>query len=147
MRSLFGEYRLFGIWLVTAALMMKLVVPAGYMAMVSAGSISIKLCSGFAPVRTAAPMAGMARHGEANAEPMLGMKHGGDGESDDPQTKQPCPFATLASTPLTPDLGSSDLAIVLIPRETPTARPLTIAPGRGMAAPPPPSHAPPPRRV
>ena len=121
---------------------MRMLVPTGYMAMVSEGSITIELCPGSGPASMAAPAVGMTQHDGA----MAGMAHH-DGEEQPGKGGQPCPFATLGSTPLAPNLGAFDLAAVFTPAQPLTPRPLSVAPGRGMAAPPPPSHAPPAHRA
>jgi hypothetical protein len=76
------QRRLLAAWLVAAALAMKLLVPAGYMPMVSSGSITLELCSGYEPPKMAMAMPGMA----------------GKQEHEDKQGKMemPCPFAGLA---------------------------------------------------
>ena len=54
--------RIWAMWLIAAALFMKVVVPAGYMPVVSGGAIAIELCSGFGPERMAMAMPGMGDH-------------------------------------------------------------------------------------
>ncbi len=50
-------------WLVVLTLLMKMLVPTGYMfGTSSTGSITIELCSGFGPVAIAAPRHGMTHH-------------------------------------------------------------------------------------
>lgn len=66
-----------------AALLMKLVVPAGYMIGKHHGRVTIEVCSGMAP----APMA------------MPGMP-GHDGSHDGGKAEQPCAFAGLSAAAL-----------------------------------------------
>ena len=66
-------------WLIAAALLMKVIVPAGYMPVISDGAIAIQLCSGFGPEMMAMAMPGMGdHHGE--------IDHSGKGD-------MPCGFA------------------------------------------------------
>lgn len=78
-------------WLVAFALLMKVLVPTGYMFGTSpTGSITIELCSGYGPVMVAAPVHGMAHH------------HG----KHDHQGKEmpPCAFSGLSA----PSLAGAD---------------------------------------
>ena len=71
-------------WLVGLALLMRMAVPAGYMPMFSGGTVTIELCSGHGPMRTAMAMPGMADHRDKKSE------HG--------KGELPCGFSGL-STP------------------------------------------------
>ena len=70
-------------WLLVAALLMKILVPGGFMPVVSGGSITIELCSGFGPEKMTMAMPGMAGHGG---------KHDQSGKGD-----MPCGFGGHAS--------------------------------------------------
>lgn len=111
------------------ALTLKIAIPPGFMAGTSLAA-PIVLCPD-----QALPVA---------------MAHGGhhSPKKHAPQrSEQPCPFAGLAAVPVLPDLRSPVLAVLMV-GSNPAATPrYAVAPGRGMAAPPPPSHAPPVFRV
>jgi len=62
LRRFFRHHRAYAAWLIAAALFMKVVVPAGYMPVVSSGSIVLELCSGVGPEKMAMAMPGMAAH-------------------------------------------------------------------------------------
>ncbi len=67
MRHHLARYRSWALGLVVLALMMKLLVPAGYMPVISGTSIAIELCSGFGPEKMAVTMPGMdGHHGHAD---------------------------------------------------------------------------------
>lgn len=111
------------------ALSLRLLFPPGYMPGSSLSQL-IVVCSGQMP-------AGMAMDGgdhRPGKAPLEGADH-------------PCPFAVNAATPIAPDVPLANFsappsAFVPLAASAPT-----VAPGRGMAAPPPPSHAPPPLRL
>jgi hypothetical protein len=89
------QHRLLAAWLVAAALAMKLLVPAGYMPMLSSGSITLELCSGYEPPKMAMAMPGMpGKQGHEDKQGKMDM---------------PCPFAGLTM----PGLVGAD-AILLI---------------------------------
>lgn len=54
--------RAWAVWLIAAAFLMKVLVPAGYMPVMSRGAIFIELCSGFGPEKMAMAMPGMGDH-------------------------------------------------------------------------------------
>jgi Protein of unknown function (DUF2946) len=66
-------------WLIAVALLMKFVVPAGYMPVVSDGSIMIELCSGVGPEKMTMVM------------PATDHQHGRTGH--DGKDDMPCGFA------------------------------------------------------
>lgn len=72
-------------WLIVAALLMKVLVPAGYMLDVSGGSVTVELCSGYGPMPMTMAMPGTAHHGD---------KHDGG------KAEQPCAFAGLTAPAL-----------------------------------------------
>lgn len=90
-RFLMRRHRL-AAWLVAAALAMKLLVPAGFMPVIGAHSITIQLCSGTGPAMMAMP----------------GMAHHGSGKADHTAKEMPCGFGGLAA----PSIGGAD-AILL----------------------------------
>jgi hypothetical protein len=81
------RHRLLTAWLVAVALLMKILVPAGYMASVSAGSITIELCSGYGPQKIFVAMPGMTHHPDQKGE------HG--------KAEMPCAFSGLSAPSLT----------------------------------------------
>jgi hypothetical protein len=116
--------------LLLAAVMLRLLVPAGFMiAPDAAGVPAFVLCDGVAPAVVAAPV-----------QAMHGMHHAP--RHDPAQHRQaPCPFAALAA-PVLPPLP----AFFVPPSPAPAARPLPPLPARaapGAAAPPPPPTGPP----
>lgn len=62
LRHYLRRHRAFAAWLVFAALLMKVVVPTGYMPVVTGQAITIELCSGFGPEKMSVAMPGMADH-------------------------------------------------------------------------------------
>lgn len=88
-------HRVLAAWLVAFALLMKVLVPSGYMFGRSAGSMTIELCSGFGPQSRAMAMPGMAGHGDEK------QKHG--------KAEQPCAFAGLSAPSLA---GADSIALV-----------------------------------
>lgn len=99
-------------WLFAAALLMKVLVPAGYMLDVSNGAVTIELCSGYGPMKMAVPMPGMTHHGD---------KH------DRGKAEQPCAFAGLAAPALAgadPLLLAAALAFIIAAAFRAVVRPL-----------------------
>lgn len=116
--------------LAALVLALKLLFPPGFMPGTSLAQ-PIVLCSAFGP------MPAMA---------MPGMTHGGDhkpGTMPHGASDHACPFAGLGATPLTPDMGLPDFGGISLTAAPHAIRLGISAPGRGMAAPPPPSQAPP----
>jgi hypothetical protein len=108
------------------ALCMKIAFPPGFMAGSSLAQ-PIVICSGQGPA-----MVMMDRDG--HRMPAEAPHKGGD---------HSCTFAGHGAAPLTPDLRSASVAEPSpLEADLPAAFP-AVTPGRGMAAPPPPSHAPP----
>ena len=90
LRQYFLRHRAFAAWLVALALLMKVLVPTGFMLGTSAGSITIELCSGYGPMTMQTPMPGMAHHqGDKSS-------HG--------KAEQPCAFSGLSA----PSLAAAD---------------------------------------
>ena len=118
LRRLFLDHRLFAGWMIGATLLMKLLVPTGYMPVVANGMVGMVLCSGAAPARSAvtaqavtitsmsaadmtASMPGMMHHQDGVA-----AAHGSgheDGSGHQGKT-MPCAFAGLSA----PSLAAAD---------------------------------------
>ena len=90
------RHRLLAAWLVAAVLLMKVVVPVGYMASVSTGSITIELCSGYGPQKLVEAMPGMVHH------PDNKRQHG--------KEMSPCAFSGLSA----PSLAGADPLLLVI---------------------------------
>ncbi|MEG3089124.1 DUF2946 family protein [Sphingomonas sp. PB4P5] len=88
------DHRLLAMWLIAAALLMKVIVPAGFMPIVSANGITIELCSGFAPTKMVMAMPGMTHHQDKPAQ-------GKD---------LPCAFSGLS----TPSMAATDPLLLAI---------------------------------
>lgn len=86
------------LWLVLFTLTMKLLVPAGFMPVVSDGAIAIELCSGNGPERM---VMAMPAHGDHHGD----RGHAGDGTT-------PCGFAGHA--PSTMSLADPILVLIAI---------------------------------
>nr|WP_315382831.1 hypothetical protein [uncultured Sphingomonas sp.] len=88
LRRLLLEHRLLCGCLIAAALLMKAVLPAGFMPMQSGGTIVLGFCSGYGPMPMATPT------------PMsmsLSMKeHRSSPDEHQPKTEMPCAFGGLA---------------------------------------------------
>ena len=85
------------VWLIAAALLMKMLVPTGYMASASAGTIIIELCTGFGPRTMTVAMPGMAHHDDAP-------------KGDHGRGEMPCAFAGLSA----PSLATADPILLAI---------------------------------
>jgi len=93
--------RQFALLVCVAALLLKLLVPAGYMIDGDRGLLSMTVCSGVAPRTTA-----MAMHEMPGAMP-------GHGKSEDHgKTPMPCSFASLANAAL-PTIDPVQLAALI----------------------------------
>ena len=98
LRRLLLEHRLLCGCVIAAALLMKAVLPAGFMPMQSGGTIVLGFCSGYGPKSMAMPMA-------------IPMKE--DRSSPDehqPKTEMPCAFSGLAM----PGLAAVDPALLAL---------------------------------
>lgn len=111
--------------LVAFALAMRLLVPAGWMP--SADGRSITLCTGMGMVEAWVDAKGDL-HEKAPAKPV--------------KAGEPCTFAGLSAALVAPDAPSAPARpkAVTLPAVLPA---LTVAVGRGLAAPPPPPTGPP----
>lgn len=120
---------------IAAILLLKALVPSGWMPMAQDGSVRIVPCGGWAP----APRAVVAEHHDNHAAPSAGHgQHHEDGQSVEP----PCAFAGLGlAWTLPPPFAS---AAALAPQAAmPGGVHHRLQPGRGLAAPPPPATGPP----
>ena len=93
------QYRALAAWLIAAALLMKMLVPAGWMTDSSGGAFAIELCSGYGPATSVAAEPPMATHGHHHEH---GADHG--------KAEQPCAFAGLAA----PALGGADPVVLAL---------------------------------
>jgi hypothetical protein len=97
LRHVLLRHRTLAAWVLSLALLMKLLVPAGYMVGGSAGAITIELCSGYGPMKMTMTLPGTEQHQD----------------KDEHQGKEmPCAFSGLA----TPSLAAVDpllLALVI----------------------------------
>ncbi len=85
------------------ALVMKVLVPAGFMPVVSGGRVTIEICGGIAPAQTVmAPMTAMTMA-------MPGMAHH-SGKSDHQEREMPCAFSGLTA----PSLAAVDPVLLAI---------------------------------
>lgn len=107
------------------ALALKILVAPGFMAG-SSRSLPIAICSGQGPAATTGP-----------------DDHGQPAKAPQGKTDGICPFAGHGATPLPPHLTADAPPCWQIVPVRASFRPQDLAPGRGLAAPPPPSHAPP----
>jgi len=90
------RHRVSALLLFAAAMLVKALVPAGYMPVVAGHSISLALCSGFGPEKMAMSMPGMQRHrGDADHS----------GRSD-----MPCGFAGHAA----PSMAGADPVLLVL---------------------------------
>ena len=90
------RHRALAAWLVALALLMKVLVPTGYMLGTSAGTITVELCSGYGPMKMTMPTPGMAHHG-------------GD-KSNHGKAEQPCAFSGLSA----PSLAAADPILLVL---------------------------------
>jgi hypothetical protein len=119
---------------VGSVLLLRLLVPAGWMPTFENGQIGLALCGGWAPAPgfPAAHADHDAHHDETPAP-----SH----DSDDQGHDAPCTFAGASL----PWLGVETVALEPFKNANADAAALALvsAPGRGLAAPPPPSTGPP----
>lgn len=108
--------------LAALALLIQVLVPQGFMFSAEASTPGLVICTGHGPLVVADP------HHPAKA----------------PKSKAdaPCAFAAhgVATPPPTP---VDTVAVAFITADQTPERAFDLAPGRGLAAPPPPSHGPP----
>ncbi|MDR3512127.1 MAG: hypothetical protein P4L73_10870 [Caulobacteraceae bacterium] len=113
--------------LAALALLVQVLIPQGYMVSADPAARGLVICTG---------------HG-----PLLSLDgHGQPAKAPKPHADAPCGFATHGAGAAPPSLVS--VAPVAFAPEAALASPLRdMAPGLGLAAPPPPSHAPPARPI
>ncbi|MCJ8158489.1 hypothetical protein [Sphingomonas sp. LaA6.9] len=124
-----GENRAIALWIVACALMLRMLVPAGWMPATDAdGAVRITLCTGQGLVE-----AWVATDGSL---------HDKAPQKSEPKTDQPCSFAGLGAAfdavpavAFTPSLYFVTATAITLPA--------SVAIGRGLAAPPPPAIGPP----
>ena len=118
--------------LIALAMLVRLLVPAGWMPVADAAGSHLVLCDGAMPLGAMAKaMPGMASGGKHGKAP---MHHGGPSD-------HPCAFAGPAAAVDTPVLALP-LPPAMPPRAVVVAY-LVAAVGHGLAAPPPPPTGPP----
>ena len=87
--------------MLACALVMKILVPAGFMPVVSGGHVTIEICGGIAPAQTVmAPIMAIT---------MTGMAHH-SGKSDHQEREMPCAFSGLSA----PSLAAVDPVLLAI---------------------------------
>lgn len=128
-RRLVEQNRALALWILAGALMLRILVPTGWMPVIGAdGMTRITLCSGEGRV-----VAWVDRSGEVHKQ--------GTPKSD-PRHDQPCAFSGLA-------LALADAPPPIIatrhpaPIDRPAIFPASVSIGRGLPAPPPPATGPP----
>jgi len=84
-------------WLIVAALLVKLLVPAGFMPVIERGTLRIEICTGITPVVPA-------------VHAMAGMTHGGHGDAPASKPELPCAFAGVAM----PSLAAVDPLLLVL---------------------------------
>jgi hypothetical protein len=97
LRHFLLRHRALAAWVLSLALLMKVLVPAGYMIGNSAGTITVELCSGYGPMKMTMAIPGMDQHQD---------------KGDHQGKEMPCAFSGLA----TPSLAAVDpllLALVI----------------------------------
>lgn len=110
LRRLILIHRAAAAGLVAFALLMKLLVPTGYMPVVADGRFAVAPCAGYAPAKAHAAMPGMAHHSD-------------DGTGDD-RPEQPCAYAGLSA----PSLGGADPLLLAAAIAFAAAAALRVAP-------------------
>jgi hypothetical protein len=82
-------------WLIASALLLRILVPTGYMLGFEGGSVNIELCSGYGPMKMTMPMVGMMHH---------------DQKGDHSKAEPPCEFSGLSA----PSLAGVDQILLAI---------------------------------
>jgi hypothetical protein len=102
-RHLFLDHRTLSAWLIVCALAMKILVPAGFMPVVSGGTVTIQICGGTMPAEI--PATHMAKA-------MPGMTHHQNDKTDHQGREMPCAFSGL-SAPLLAAVDTLLLAVAI----------------------------------
>jgi hypothetical protein len=127
--SFTGANRGFSLWVLACALMLRVLVPAGWMPSTDASGVTrITLCSG-----EGRQTAWVDRDGTLHKQAP---------NTSDPRHDQPCAFAGLAFA-MADAPAPTALLLPPTPRADAAPRPVPAAIGRGLPAPPPPSTGPP----
>ena len=126
LRARTGAHRVL-LALAIVALALKIMFPPGFMPGSSLAQ-PITICSGQEP-----GMVNMMMD-DGHHQPSNGPHQSND---------HPCAFAGHGAPPLTPDLRPVEIGAIAAVAAALTVGMAAVTPGRGMAAPPPPSHAPP----
>ncbi|HYZ48676.1 MAG TPA: DUF2946 family protein [Sphingomonas sp.] len=121
--------------LLAFALLVKLLVPVGWMPAFDGRGVHLELCGSYGP-----PPPAMAEAMADAAHRMSGDEHKHHGKAS---ADQPCAYAGLAFAMAEPVLPA--LAAPAIVTAAPLAFAAAVAIGRGLAAPPPPATGPPSR--
>jgi hypothetical protein len=100
LRRILLAHRRSAAWLIAVALLMRILVPTGYMLAVSpAGTPTFAMCSGYGPMLPMAPMHGMSHGGDGEHAAMQG--HGNEPDQQHDTAKElPCAFAGIAAASL-----------------------------------------------
>ncbi|MBD8617586.1 hypothetical protein IFT67_01470 [Sphingomonas sp. CFBP 13728] len=104
-RRLFLDHGTLSAWLIVCALAMKILVPAGFMPVVSGGTVTIQICGGTAPTT----MVTMIAKATMMAKTMPGMMHHQD-KGDHQSREMPCAFSGLSA----PSLAAVDPLLLAI---------------------------------
>lgn len=95
-RAFLTCHRWLALWLVGAALLLKVLVPAGFMPTVSNGTILVQLCSGMGAQTVAIEIPGLGDHS--------------DGKDQHNAIDQPCAFSGLTA----PGLAGADPILLAV---------------------------------
>ncbi|WP_269715322.1 DUF2946 family protein [Caulobacter sp. NIBR2454] len=118
--------------LAALAVVMKVLIPAGFMAKPATNSLPFELviCTGEGAM-VVAPGEAIAPHSDGKAQ---GEKSAGDA---------PCAFASAATGAPLPDLSNMQAVAFIEHQDAPVHTKPMLAPGRGLSAPPLPARGPP----
>ncbi len=122
---------------IACALLLRLLVPAGWMPVSDAQGVHLTPCSGSGPMTMAmGPMKPMAR-----GQTVAGMTHPMPGDQQG-VPEHPCAFANLGLA-----LAEPEMPVMMLPIApaalVPAGLAMLVSIGRGLAAPPPPPTGPP----
>ena len=120
--------------LLAFALIVKLLVPTGWMPVFGSRGIALEMCGSYGP-----PPPAIAKAMAQAAHRMAG--HDKHKQHDNKGHDQPCAFAGLSFAALDAEAPSPLIALPTVTPLPPIS--MAVAIGRGLAAPPPPSTGPP----